>query len=207
MKTDTPYARTTRAGRRLTPAGRALAERFLAKYPRPVALLIAVRRPLYLHAAARFGPDEVEAACVRAVADAAVRFRGDGDPAAELPHFTEVVKWAFRSELTVMLRRGVNEPSRFYRVHVDDDDAAADLYNPPAAVPAARWTDDDWDRVLGPLHPRDREVIVLRYRDGLTQSEVAGRLGVSRQRIDQIEEAALAVLRDRRPKLRCELEG
>jgi len=45
------------------------------------------------------------------------------------------------------------------------------------------------------LSPREREVLELRFLEGLTQQEVGERLGVSRQRVDQIEKRALRRLR------------
>ena len=49
--------------------------------------------------------------------------------------------------------------------------------------------------VLEILSPRERKVLELRFLEGLTQQEVGRRLGVSRQRVDQIEKRALRRLR------------
>ena len=49
--------------------------------------------------------------------------------------------------------------------------------------------------VLEILPPRERRVLELRFLEGLTQQEVGERLGVSRQRVDQIEKRALRRLR------------
>ena len=49
--------------------------------------------------------------------------------------------------------------------------------------------------ILGILSPRERRVLELRFLEGLTQQEVGERLGVSRQRVDQIEKRALRRLR------------
>jgi len=49
--------------------------------------------------------------------------------------------------------------------------------------------------VLEILPPRERKVLELRFLEGLTQQEVGERLGVSRQRVDQIEKRALRRLR------------
>ena len=53
------------------------------------------------------------------------------------------------------------------------------------------------DELTRSLPARDREVLRLRHRDGLTQAEAGRRLGVSREWFRQVEAAALARLRER----------
>ena len=64
------------------------------------------------------------------------------------------------------------------------------------------------DEALATLPPRDARVLRLRYEQGLKQREVASELGVSRQRMQQIEKRALKFLRHPQVarKLACFLE-
>jgi RNA polymerase sigma-B factor len=48
---------------------------------------------------------------------------------------------------------------------------------------------------MGTLSPRDREIVQLRFVDGLTQSEIAARLGVSQMQISRLLAASLRRLR------------
>jgi len=50
---------------------------------------------------------------------------------------------------------------------------------------------DFWQRVTRVLTPRERAVILMVYRDGLTQAEAARKIGVSRARGGQIVQAAI----------------
>jgi RNA polymerase sigma-B factor len=58
----------------------------------------------------------------------------------------------------------------------------------------------EWRVVLSPvldsLPKRDRTVLQLRFADGLTQSEIAERLGVSQMQISRLLARSLGVLRD-----------
>lgn len=54
-----------------------------------------------------------------------------------------------------------------------------------------------WDALgAGVLDDRARKILLLRWRDGLTLRATAVKVGVSRERIRQIETAALEKLRD-----------
>jgi RNA polymerase sigma-B factor len=50
-------------------------------------------------------------------------------------------------------------------------------------------------KAMGTLSPRDREIVQLRFVDGLTQSEIAARLGVSQMQISRLLAASLRRLR------------
>lgn len=54
----------------------------------------------------------------------------------------------------------------------------------------------DLQRAMARLESRQREVIVLRFSDDLTQSEIAARLGVSQMQVSRLLRRALATLRD-----------
>ena len=49
---------------------------------------------------------------------------------------------------------------------------------------------------LGNLNPRDRQIIILRYFKGKTQSEISKLIGVSQVQISRIEKKVLASLRE-----------
>ncbi len=51
-------------------------------------------------------------------------------------------------------------------------------------------------QLLGGLSPRSREVVVLRFFHGLSQSEVAARIGVSQPHVSRLLRSALAELRE-----------
>jgi len=52
------------------------------------------------------------------------------------------------------------------------------------------------DAALEALTPRDRRIIHLRFTAGLTQAEIAQRVGISQVHVSRVLRAALAVLRD-----------
>jgi RNA polymerase sigma-B factor len=72
----------------------------------------------------------------------------------------------------------------------------------PVAVPAY---EEGYDRVedrvlvtgvLGRLPARERAIVILRFRDDLTQGEIARRLGISQMHVSRLLRRALATLRD-----------
>lgn len=56
---------------------------------------------------------------------------------------------------------------------------------------------DFWERVNKWLDPRSQEVIRLRFREGLTLQECGERIGITRERIRQLEARALRKIGDR----------
>nr|HID13597.1 sigma-70 family RNA polymerase sigma factor [Anaerolineae bacterium] len=60
---------------------------------------------------------------------------------------------------------------------------------------AARLAAEALRGALEVLPPREQKVLKLRFFEGLSQQEAGERLGVSRQRVDQIEKQALRRLR------------
>ncbi len=62
-----------------------------------------------------------------------------------------------------------------------------------------RFGDAEWRAVLGPhielLTERDREILRLRFVDGLTQSEIASRIGISQMHVSRLLTRSLATLR------------
>lgn len=65
------------------------------------------------------------------------------------------------------------------------------------AEAAPEFPDDFWEVVLAGLTGREAAVIRLRFRDGLTTPAVARRLGITRQRVSQIQTRAVQRLRTR----------
>ncbi|MHB8329751.1 MAG: SigB/SigF/SigG family RNA polymerase sigma factor [Acidimicrobiales bacterium] len=63
-----------------------------------------------------------------------------------------------------------------------------------------RFGDAEWRAVLLPhletLAQREREILRLRFSDGLTQSEIAGRVGISQMHVSRLITRSLATLRD-----------
>lgn len=61
----------------------------------------------------------------------------------------------------------------------------------------ARFEQSEWMRwVLGKVNDTERELLLLRYRDGLGQRETAKRLGVSQMQVSRLERRVLTRLRD-----------
>lgn len=70
----------------------------------------------------------------------------------------------------------------------------------PDQRPSATQTVEDTELLayaLAGLSPRERQVIHLRYVEGLTCREIASQLGISHQLVSRIENEALAVMRIR----------
>ena len=53
------------------------------------------------------------------------------------------------------------------------------------------------EEALDDLSPREREVIELRFRDGLTQIEMAERLGISQVQVSRLLRRTLKKIQDR----------
>jgi RNA polymerase sigma factor (sigma-70 family) len=67
------------------------------------------------------------------------------------------------------------------------------------------WSEGEWAWVLACLPERERVVIRGRYRQGKTYPEIAAELGISKERVRQIEAVALRSLAAWRPGLELEL--
>ena len=53
--------------------------------------------------------------------------------------------------------------------------------------------------LLGTLRPRDAEIVLLRFRDDLTQDAIARRVGVSQMQVSRVLSRSLAQLREAMP--------
>jgi RNA polymerase sigma factor (sigma-70 family) len=81
-----------------------------------------------------------------------------------------------------------------------------DLVPAPADMDSG-WSEGEWNWVLACLPERERRVIRERFRRGKTQLQVSAEMGVSRERVRQIEAVALRSLAAWRPGLELELLG
>jgi len=63
--------------------------------------------------------------------------------------------------------------------------------------PDYRFPDDFWERVNKWIQPRHQEVIRLRFREGLNLEDAGKVLGITRERVRQIEGKALKMIGDR----------
>ena len=52
-------------------------------------------------------------------------------------------------------------------------------------------------RLTPPIPPRDREILRLRFREDLTQQEIADRIGISQMHVSRILRQTIAVLQAR----------
>lgn len=74
-----------------------------------------------------------------------------------------------------------------------DSKEVFDFLAEPERETSLQWTEEQWQKVLAVLPDgRFRRVIIGRYRENKTLAEVADELGVSRERIRQMEMNALA---------------
>ncbi|WP_162660664.1 sigma-70 family RNA polymerase sigma factor [Tuwongella immobilis] len=58
------------------------------------------------------------------------------------------------------------------------------------------WDEEEWQQMLRCLPHRSKRIIELRYRIGLTLQETAANLGITRERVRQLENKALTRILD-----------
>ena len=165
----------------LTPEGKALAAAHLAAYPRPANILGKKFPGLLRRAIAEFGEEEVQQAAAVGVANAAGIFdpgRGLQFATLALPHV--------RAMVGRMLEKRAGNPHEVR--HLDPtSESAAGWDSVPAPAPGPDpYQPDEWDRLLAPLHPRSRAVVLMVLAEGLTLDQAGARLGVTRERVRQL---------------------
>jgi len=181
----------------LTPAEKALADRYAHDLPR---LLHAPA----LRGLARLYPSWDDAVAVAAIGlMQAVRIY---DPSVS-PHPLTLIMWHLRSSLQRGLTKGYGEslivtprdrlgeaPAAF--VAFDDPDwqgaTALEKAVDPAPGPGDRAAfADEVRHALRNCRPMEKLVLRLRFAEGLTLKEVSDRIGVTKQRVSQIEATGL----------------
>jgi RNA polymerase sigma-B factor len=93
---------------------------------------------------------------------------------------------------------GSLHPLSFYAENDADDDASAER-DVLAVDDASLDRSDDRDvlrRLMGALDTRERAIVYLRFFRGLTQSEIAGRIGISQMHVSRLLQRSLRKLRD-----------
>lgn len=150
--------------------------------------------------ATRCSLQDLEAVATVAVWEASKHWRKDGGAA-----FGTYVSHAVENELLKLNSywgRGRRRASFVSLSPGPDGQLQVDLESPDATA-SERVEVESWRAevraVVDRLRPRHREVITLRYWQDQLQAEVGYHLGVTRQRVQQIEAEALDALR---PKLR-----
>jgi RNA polymerase sigma-B factor len=118
----------------------------------------------------------------------------------ELGRPATAVEIAAGAEVTMEEVREARQASRARRVVPLDGAAAADDAAPHKEIAA---TENGFDRVeaavvaerlMSELHQRDREVLRLRYWDGLTQAAIAERVGLSQMHVSRLIRRVIAQL-------------
>lgn len=109
-------------------------------------------------------------------------------------------------ELTRHNARGLAVPDNYKVERADvhlacdtaDDATGADALTYAAAPEPDGPADlgELWELIRPHVSPREFDVLARRYKDGLTLREVGERIGCTRERVRQIEAAALARLRE-----------
>jgi RNA polymerase sigma-70 factor (ECF subfamily) len=123
------------------------------------------------------------------------------DPGKGTP--TTWIGWAVRAELTAARRKARRGTVRLEDCGPDEgapldpmDHREAD----PADQAAGNERADGLRTAVAGLPPQERDVISMRWFDGLTLREVAAKLGISKTRCGQVEERAIQRLRLRLTK-------
>jgi DNA-directed RNA polymerase specialized sigma24 family protein len=122
-----------------------------------------------------------------------------------------VVDW-LRTRLHAGFRVPGRRNGRIRPLFVFSLGAAADLESPldvPAPVPdpAPEFPADFWADATRGLDARSRLVVLRRFRDGRTLGDVGAELGLTQERVRQIQNRALARIRDTRPDLQSLIAG
>jgi len=181
----------------------------LTRGPLPVALEIERRKPLIKARARHFWRgflatrctlEDLEAEATRAVWEAIKHWRDDGGAA-----FGTYVQTVVENELCKLVKfwnAGRRQVSLVSLSPGPEGELPVEIESPYATGSEHAEAESLRSQVraaVDQLRPRQREVITLRYWQDQLQAEVGEQLGVTRQRVQQIEASAFDAMR---PKLR-----
>lgn len=195
----------------LNARGTLVVERFMAKYRGwPAQCVIGIKRlrwtrlsgrDVYRRAVREVGEDEVHALACEAVVRSAAHYKPEDHGCSE-GAYTYIV-FAVAQRLFKVLHESAGEVVELQTSYeswdegdeLDALDTVAGFEDDPAdtaEVVEVRRFLDDMGRFLD---PRERQAVVARYRYGWTLSEIGDRMGVSRERVRQLELRGLEKLR------------
>lgn len=181
----------------LTAEGRALAASYLAAYPRP-AVILGRRFPgLLRRAIAEYGDDEVQQVAAMGVMNAAGIFdptRGFEFSTLVMPHVRALVGRMLQNRAGYRAARQLDPTS--------ENAPGWDAVPAPASMPSP-YQPDEWNRLLAPLHPRLRRVVLCLLVEELTLEQTGARIGVTRERVRQMYEKAKSRLAEHLVAIRC----
>lgn len=186
---------------RLNADGQAWCDAFLRAYPQPVKL---AHEPLTNKMAgavvAFYGADELEAACLRAVANAARRYNPDnamnksGKAVEGCPHgFLTAVMHSIRNELAKMLSDHNKHKAR--NMTTDDDSGWENIPSPEPAVDPDEAR-ELVDALMGRAGLTTREIAILkRLAKGESSRRIGQRLGISSKAVESAASIARSKIR------------
>lgn len=196
-----PYGEIGDKGPRLTDDGRAFLESQLARYDGWPLRLLRKAYPRFAHSVIRQeGPDAVNQDCRYGFLTAALKFEpdlGNAFEAIAAPHVRSAVAVALwvpavgmaYERLRSRLSRGVAVPT-CERVEEYDVMGRSERLTERATAESER----EAEAMLANLPPRDRQIVMMRVRDGATYDKIAETMGVTKQRAHQVYERAIETL-------------
>lgn len=196
-----PYGEHSDRGPRLTDDGRRFLQEQLARYDdRPIRLLRKAYPRFADMVIRQEGADAVNQDCRFGFLMAAMKFepdRGFAFEAIAAPHVRSAVAvglWVPAVNMTYermrsRLSRGIAVPA-CERVAVYDAPDRSENLTEWSMAESGR----EAEAMLAGLSPRDRQVVLMRVRDGATYDKIAEAMGVSKQRVYQMYERAIETL-------------
>lgn len=163
-------------------------------YERYAALVPAIARSVKMRVPASIDTEDLEQIGRLALAQACERF--DPERAAAFPSY---IKMRVRGAMIDAIRgREFREASRERdAVRLDAKPPIGMRERPVAAAAADPYLEKTLARELQLLPARQASLIDLRYRQELSQSQAAARLGISKSQVAREESAALKAMRAR----------
>lgn len=189
---------------RMNDRGRAEFDRMMARYSnKPHLVLAAVAPGLFRRASAHHDPDAIAQAAILGLMDAVRCWKPEGGASLDT-----VMGFHIRQKVNLELRGKRTDPCHTLSLdrlaYVDDGDLngvtvssmVADLSTPPADHEAETADEvSQMEDLLRYLTPVYRRVLVGRFVEGMTLDEVGEELGVTRERVRQIQVKAVEAVR------------